>query len=119
MNPGQQVVQNLFAFTQARDNFIPGQFYPGTVLYRDILGREFKILARTTTMLSKGTNIVLLCAILTNITVSISSVPAISIFFVVFTTAGAFGAHDFIPGYMLRACHSGLSSCPWTIENYM
>ncbi len=31
-------------------------------------------------MLSKGTNIVLLCAIWTNITVSISSVPAISIF---------------------------------------
>ena len=30
--PGLSTVpgQNLFAFTQARDNFSPGQFYPGT-----------------------------------------------------------------------------------------
>ena len=55
-------------------------------------------------MLSKGTNIVLLCAIWTNITVSISSVPAISIFLLSLRRQEHLEhMHDFIPGYMLRA----------------
>ncbi len=56
MNPGQQVVPGC-QLSRDRicsrshepgtilswDNFIPGQFYPRTILSRDILGRELKI----------------------------------------------------------------------------
>ncbi len=69
MNPGQQVVPGC---QLSRDRICLRSHKPRTILSRDILGREFNIFGADATMLSNGTNIVLLCAILTNITVIIA-----------------------------------------------
>ncbi len=81
----------------------PGQFYPRTVLSRDILGREFKIFsADDNYAFERNKYRFALCYFDTYHREHFVDTGHFHLF-VVFTTAGAFGAHYFILGHMLRA----------------
>ena len=116
MNPGQQVVSgcgNCPGTEFVSVHTSPGQFYPETILSRDI----------TSTMVSKGTNIVLLCAILTNITVIIALLQVnISLLLFWIREGGKMKKYRFlpfliIPGYICSVRSHGKmlsrqSECP-------